>query len=138
MSSVLLLLIPIQYHRAYFSLPSFLIYLFFNIYLFGCAGSQLWHARYLLRHVGSLVAACELLVAARGIQFSDQGSNLRPPAESQPLDHQGSPLLCLFLTFLSVSIYSIFSYLFNHNMHIKLWYCSLKMQNFGLPWWRSG
>ena len=39
----------------------YLFFFFFlfkkNIYLFGCAGSQLWH-------VGSLVVACGLLVAA--------------------------------------------------------------------------
>ena len=29
-------------------------------------------------HVGSLVAACELLVEARGFKFHDQGSNLGP------------------------------------------------------------
>ena len=32
---------------------------------------SLWHAR-------SLVAACKMLVAAYGIQFPDQGSNLDP------------------------------------------------------------
>ena len=36
--------------------------------LASCAGSQLWH-------VGSLVAACKLLVMAHGIQVPDQGLN---------------------------------------------------------------
>ena len=31
-----------------------------------------------LRHVGSLLAACEVLVVACGIWFPDQGSNLGP------------------------------------------------------------
>ena len=58
---------------------------FFNIYLFGCARSQLRHlgsslprAGSSLWHAGSLVVACKLLVAACGIQFPDQGSNWGP------------------------------------------------------------
>ena len=46
------------------------VFFFFNtlyfIYLFGCARSQLWY-------VGSLVVACELLVAACRIQLPHQG-----------------------------------------------------------------
>ena len=42
-----------------------LLLLFIFIYLFGCAGSQLWHG-------GSSVAAYQLLVAACGIQFPNQ------------------------------------------------------------------
>ena len=49
--------------------PFFLSFLKIFIYLFGCIGSQLQHA-------GSLVVACEPLVAACGIQFPNQGSNL--------------------------------------------------------------
>ena len=53
----------------------FLFFFFlFNIYLFiyfGCARSQ-------LRCADCLVAACGLLVAARGIWFADQGSNPGP------------------------------------------------------------
>ena len=41
------------------------------IYLFGWAGSSLWHS-------GSLDAACKFLVASCGIQFSDQGTNSDP------------------------------------------------------------
>ena len=58
--------------------------------------------RSLLQHVGSLVTACKLLIVACGVQFPDQGSNLRPlrwKRESQPLDPHGSPsvsLNCLF------------------------------------------
>ena len=43
-----------------------------SIYLLGCTGSQLWH-------VGSLVVACELLVAECRIWLPDQGSVLGPP-----------------------------------------------------------
>ena len=47
--------------------------LFLNIYFyfFGCPASQLWQA-------GSLAVVCVLLVAACGIQFSDQELNLSP------------------------------------------------------------
>ena len=63
------------------------------IYLFGCAGSQLWRAESSLGHVASLVvgcrlfqlwhvgyftAVCEPLVVACGIQFPDLGSNPGP------------------------------------------------------------
>ena len=41
------------------------------IYLFGSAGSWLWH-------VGSLVEACKWSPVACGIQFPDQGSNPGP------------------------------------------------------------
>ena len=47
-----------------------------------------------------LVVACELLVAACGIQFPDQGSNPDPCIGSMgfhPLDHQGSPSDLLLL-----------------------------------------
>ena len=49
----------------------FLCYKNIFIYLFGCAGS--W-----LKHAGSLVVTCELLVVAYRIQFPDQGSNSGP------------------------------------------------------------
>ena len=66
--------------------------IFIFIYLFGCAKSQLWHARsqiftvacriflkiFQLCHAGSLVGAYELLVAACGIQLADQGFNQGP------------------------------------------------------------
>ena len=61
------------------------LYFFFNIYLFGCIGSQ-------LRHTGSSVAAC-------GIQFPDQDRTRVPcigSTESQPLDRQGNPRDCIF------------------------------------------
>ena len=61
--------------------------LFLFICLFWCARSLLWHE-------GCLVVAHGLgYPAACGI-FPDQGSNLSPlhhKADSQPLDHQGSP-----------------------------------------------
>ena len=66
-------------------LESYFTYLKKNAYSFDCA-RPLLHAR-------SLVAACELLAVACGIQFSDEGLNLGPlleSTESQPLDHQGS------------------------------------------------
>ena len=47
----------------------YVFFFYFNVCLFGCAGSQ-------LRLAGFLVVACELLVAAScGIQFPDWGSN---------------------------------------------------------------
>ena len=52
---------------------------FFN--LFGCTGSQLWHAGYLLPQAGPSVVACEL-------QLPDQASNLCSPAlEACSLNH---------------------------------------------------
>ena len=60
------------------------------IYLFGCAGSQLWrmgaslwHVRsffsfFLKSHAEYLVAAGELLVVAQGSWFPDQGSHPGP------------------------------------------------------------
>ena len=89
--------------------------LFFYIYLFGCARSQLWHSGSFivacellsscgawvslqLRHAGSLVVALGLSsCGAQAQQFPDQGPNPSPlnqKVNSQPLDHQGSP--CLF------------------------------------------
>ena len=47
------------------------LFFFLNTYLLGCTRSQ-------LQHVGSLIAACQLLVAACGIQFPDQGTNPGP------------------------------------------------------------
>ena len=38
----------------------------------------MWYVPSSLRHAGSLVVACERLVAACGIQFPDQGLNLGP------------------------------------------------------------
>ena len=60
------------------------------MYLFGCAGlsHRMWDLRSSLRHVGSLFAACTLLVAACGIQFPDQGSNPGPfVLGAQSLNH---------------------------------------------------
>ena len=77
---MLLLLAATMTHHVCLLVPL----LFFHIYficLFGCTEYQLWH-------VGHLVAVCELLVVAWGIQFPDQGSNLCPcigSTESQPL-----------------------------------------------------
>ena len=66
---------PISY-LLYFillSMTGFIIYLYISfLYLFGCTGS-------LLRHAGSLDAACGIfLAAACGIQFPDQRWNLSP------------------------------------------------------------
>ena len=47
-----------------------------------------------LQHMGSLVAACKLLVAACGIQFPDQGSNTSL-LHQEPLDYRGSPTIDL-------------------------------------------
>ena len=69
-------------------------------YLPGCTGfsCSTLDPQFLLQLVGSLVATCELLVAARGIprgiQFPDQES--KPGlcivnTVSQPLDCQGGP-----------------------------------------------
>ena len=44
---------------------------FFVFYLFGCTRSQLWHA-------ATLAESLEVLVAACGTQFPDQGLNLGP------------------------------------------------------------
>ena len=52
-------------------LKPIIIVFFLNIYLFVCAGCQ-------LHHVGSLVAARKLLVAACGIQCPDQGPDPGP------------------------------------------------------------
>ena len=51
-------------------LPSFF---FFNIYIFGCARSSLWHGGSSMQHVGSLAVP-------HGIWFPDQGLNLGTPA----------------------------------------------------------
>ena len=108
----------------------FLIFIF--IYLCGCTRCQ-------LRYTGSLifveedfflVAACKLLVAGYGIQFSDQGLNLGPLRWEQGISHWTtreiprchiiyviqiqisyqihdlqicSPILCVVFTFLMVS-----------------------------------
>ena len=53
------------YFTASLPLPLYSAFQFFNIYLFGCTRSWLWHAY-------------KLLVAACGIQFPDQGPNLGP------------------------------------------------------------
>ena len=54
-----------------------IIYIFFNLTAPGliCGTSDL---QSLLQDVGSLVVACELLVAACVTQFPNQGSNLGP------------------------------------------------------------
>ena len=60
-----------------------------------------------LWHVGSLAAACKLLVMACGIYFPDQGSN---PAccigsmVSQPLDNQENPLVTVLNSVVRLSI----------------------------------
>ena len=82
-------------------LISFLRNIYLFIYLFGCAGSQLWHVISLLLHTESLlwhagsflvvacglfscglwdllVAACGLLAVVCRIQFPDQGLNPGP------------------------------------------------------------
>ena len=48
--------------------------------LFVCAGGSLWHT-------GSLVSTRKHLVAARGIYFPDQGSNLGPLPWGYSLSH---------------------------------------------------
>ena len=53
-----------------------------------------------------LVAIGELLVAARGIKFPNQGSS--PRVESQPTDHQGSPLTVFYLCFRFISRLDLF------------------------------
>ena len=51
----------------------FLIFIYLALLGLSCGTGELqW------QHVGSLVAACELLIAACGIQFPDQGLNLGP------------------------------------------------------------
>ena len=51
-----------------------------QIYLLDCIRSQLWHrgSSVSMQYVGSLVAACEILVALCGIQFPNQGLNPCP------------------------------------------------------------
>ena len=51
---------------------------FIYIYLSECAESQVQHMGSSLWHAGSIVVACQLLAAACGIQFSNQGSNSGP------------------------------------------------------------
>ena len=53
-----------------------------------------------------LVATGELLVAACGIEFPIQGSN--PRVESQPMDHQGSPLTVFYLCISFISRLDLF------------------------------
>ena len=85
----------------FISLFFFLTFIYFIIYLFGCVGSQLWHVGlFQLQHVESSSLTRDQTRAP------SIGS-----AESQPLDHQGSPLyllasmyflslwICLFQTF---------------------------------------
>ena len=52
---------------------SFCLFFFFNIYIFGCARSSLWHGGSSMQHVGSLAVP-------RGIWFPDHGLNLGTPA----------------------------------------------------------
>ena len=72
-----------------------------NIYL-APARSQLWHAGHLwslLRCVGSLIAACRLLVKACGIWLPDQGSNPGPlhwELGFLPTGPPGSPSLAIW------------------------------------------
>ena len=61
----------------------FFKHLFSFIYLFGCPGSQLQYTGSSIFTVACgifvcVCVACKRLVAARGIQFSDQGSNPGP------------------------------------------------------------
>ena len=53
-----------------------------------------------LQHMGSYVAACELLVAARGIWFPDQGLNLGPQHEEHRVLATGPPGKSLIYDFL--------------------------------------
>ena len=81
----------------------FLSFLFVVVvkYLFIWLGQrQCSHTRSLLRYAGSLVVACELLVAARGIQFSDQASNLGPVHWEHGVLATGPPGNSFFLPFL--------------------------------------
>ena len=68
LNHIISILLQIDYHKRY---------IFLNIYLaavgFSCGTWDIW---FLLRHARSLVAACELLVVACGIQFPDQRWNL--------------------------------------------------------------
>ena len=61
----------IYFRRSYY----FLICIYLFVPALSCSTQGL---PYLLRHVVSIVVAHELLVAACGIQFPDQGSNLGP------------------------------------------------------------
>ena len=51
----------------------FLFLKYFFLYLFGCAGSQLWHVESSI-----FVVACKLLVVTCGIQVPNQGLNASP------------------------------------------------------------
>ena len=77
------------------TMPSGKCLFFVFKYLFSCY--QLQYARCFNCSIIFFSSKFRLLVAAYGIQFPDQGSNLGPPGigsvESQPLDHLGSPLL---------------------------------------------
>ena len=71
------------------------------------------HRIFQLRHLGSLVVACELLVVTCGIQFPDQGSNPGPlhwECIVLATGHQGSP--CKVLIYFPTSkVYSPMSVL---------------------------
>ena len=59
---------------------------------------------YYLQHAGSLVVACKLLVAACGIQFPDQGSNLGPLHWEHRVLATGPSGKSLVLSFLRVVV----------------------------------
>ena len=72
----------LQVHLAWLTGTAPSLSLYFLKYLFGCAKSQqcMQDHQSFLQHVGSLVVAYELLVAACGILFPDQRLNPGPPA----------------------------------------------------------
>ena len=80
---------------------TFYLFIYLFIYLFCCTGCYLWQA-------GSLVVACELLVAACMWDLVPRsGIEPGPPAlgtQSLPRDHQGSPLTFILKAHLESSL----------------------------------
>ena len=79
-----------------------------------------WGLQSSLQHVGSLAAACEFLVVVCGIQFPNQALNPGPcigSLKSQPLDHQRSPWIYAFISFMYITrsgvVWSHFDLMFN-------------------------
>ena len=68
-----------------------IIYLFIYLFIWLCQVLVVACRIFQLPPVGSLVAACRLLVAACGIQFPDQGSNPGPPAMEHGVLTTGPP-----------------------------------------------
>ena len=82
-------MLPLFYQRIV-TFPQDLCFFFFNIYLFGSSGSQLWCENFQLQHVGSSsLTRDQIWIPCLGT------------VESQPLDHQGSPL-CFLICFLDL------------------------------------